>query len=63
MSNDKKATEIASRFSDETLKAIVYKACIEALRWKDETMSQYIEHSIIKRLRHIERINYDKQKV
>ena len=42
MTNVKKAMEISSRFSDDTLREIAYKVALEAMWWKDETMDAYI---------------------
>ena len=46
MTNVKKAMEISSRFSDDTLREIAYKVALEAMRWKDETMNAYITEAV-----------------
>lgn len=57
MTNVKKAMEISSRFSDDTLREIAYKVALEAMRWKDETMNAYITEAVTKKLKAIDKIN------
>ena len=55
MTNVKKAMEISSRFSDDTLKEIAYKVALEAMRWKDETMNAYITEAVTKKLKALDK--------
>lgn len=55
MTNVKKAMEISSRFSDDTLREIAYKVALEAMRWKDETMNAYITEAVTKKLKALDK--------